>query len=58
MSYKLINIDYLLHTDVNNLIVFAQMGDFNDFDFDHFKPEKHANLENGMYNYLIKVGLL
>ena len=58
-SWRAINIDYLLHGEVNNLIIFQ----FNYFstqlrDFDYFTAGKNQNLGNWVYNYLIKIGLL
>ena len=54
MSWRAINIDYPLHAEVNNLIVFSiQSGSF-----DHFMAQKHPNLENWAYQYLIEIGLL
>ena len=52
-SWRAINIDFPLHAEVNNLIVFAQLGDF-----DYFSAEKHPNWGNWAYNFLVKLGLL
>ena len=54
MSWRVINIDFLLHAEVNNLIVFStQLGDF-----DYFTVQKHPFLANWAYDCLIKIGLL
>ena len=51
--WRAINIDYPLHTGVSSLIVFLP----NWMLFKCFTAEKHPNLRNWAYNYLIKIGL-
>ena len=49
MSWRAINIDYPLHVEINNLIVFfTQLGDFY-----YFAAEKHPNLGNLAYLILL-----
>ena len=58
-SWRPINIDYSLHSEVNNLIV-PPSGWFWFFygGFDYFTAQKHPNLRNSVYDYLMKMGLL